>query len=92
MSAGCNHRGKNLTYRPTNDTTYLTGNEGHKFVRFSLKMLRCRARELSACASRPFFIKMRMRIELQGPEKLRGDSLETTAFGGYGVKQAEKPI
>ena len=48
----------NLTYRPTNDTTYLTGNEG---LRFSL---RCRARELSACASRPFFIKMRMRIEL----------------------------
>ena len=30
-------------------------------------MLRCRARELSyntACASQPFFIKMRMRIEL----------------------------
>ena len=27
--------------RPTNDTTYLTGNEGLK-VWFSLKMLRCR--------------------------------------------------
>ena len=72
-----------------------------KIVRFSLKMLRCRARELSystACASRPFFIKMRMRIALykrvqiyiQGPEKLRGDSLETTAFGRYGVKTSEK--
>ena len=36
-----------------------------KFVRFSLKMLRCRARELSySIYSRPFFIKMRMRIEL----------------------------
>ena len=32
-----------------------------KFVRFSLKMLRCRARELSACASRPFFMIMRVR-------------------------------
>ena len=64
-----------------------------KYVRFSLKMLHCRARELSystACASRPFFIKMRMRIDtyLQGPEKIRGDSLD--AFGRYGVKTSEK--
>ena len=29
--------------RLTNDTTYLTGNEGQIFVRFSLKMLRCKA-------------------------------------------------
>ena len=28
--------------------------------------------------------------ELQGPEKLRGDSLETTAFGRYGMKTSEK--
>ena len=27
---------------------------------------------------------------IQGPEKLRGDSLETTAFGRYGVKTSEK--
>ena len=28
--------------------------------------------------------------DLQGPEKLQGDSLETTAFGRYGVKTSEK--
>ena len=28
--------------------------------------------------------------DLQGPEKLPGDSLETTAFGRYGVKTSEK--
>ena len=28
--------------------------------------------------------------DLQEPEKLRGDSLETTAFGRYGVKTSEK--
>ena len=38
---------QNLTYGPTNDTTYLTGNEGENIVRFSLKTLRCRARALS---------------------------------------------
>ena len=30
--------------RLTNDTTYLTANDGQNFVRFSLKMLRCKAR------------------------------------------------
>ena len=30
--------------RLTNDTTYLTPNDGQNFVRFSLKMLRCKAR------------------------------------------------
>ena len=35
-------------FRLTNDTTYLTGNEGRKFVRFSLKILRCKARALPA--------------------------------------------
>ena len=30
--------------RLTKDTTYLTGNEGQKYVRFSLKLLRCKAR------------------------------------------------
>ena len=32
--------------RLTKDTTYLTGNEGQKIVRFSLKLLRCKARAL----------------------------------------------
>ena len=32
----------------TNDTTYLTGNEGQKVLGFSLKMLRCRASALPA--------------------------------------------
>ena len=37
---------QNLTYRPTNDTTYLTRNEVRTIVPFSLKMLRCRARAI----------------------------------------------
>ena len=32
--------------RLTNDTTYLTGNEGQKFEQFSLKMLHCKVRAL----------------------------------------------
>ena len=28
--------------------------------------------------------------DLQGPENVPGDSLETTAFGRYGVKTSEK--
>ena len=33
--------------RPTNDMTYLTGDEGQNFVGFSLKMLRCRVRAVA---------------------------------------------
>ena len=37
-----------MFFRLTNDTTYLTGNEGQNFEWFSLKMLRCKARALPA--------------------------------------------
>ena len=41
-----------LTYgasvRPENAVTYSAGNEGQKFVGFSLKMLRCKARTVPA--------------------------------------------
>ena len=40
------HLASRMFIRPTNDTTYLTGNEGQIFVGFSLKMLRCRVRAL----------------------------------------------
>ena len=49
----------------TNDTTYLTGNEGQNFVGFSLKMLRCKARALPANAAWSAILslrKMRMRL------------------------------
>ena len=37
-------RHPNLTYRPTNDTIYLTAMKVRTIVPFSLKVLRCRAR------------------------------------------------
>ena len=38
------HLTSRMFFRLTKDTTYLTGNEGQNFVRFSLKLLRCKAR------------------------------------------------
>ena len=38
------HLTSRVFVRLTKDTTYLTGNEGQKYVRFSLKLLRCKAR------------------------------------------------
>ena len=38
------HLTSRVFVRLTKDTTYLTGNEGQNYERFSLKLLRCRAR------------------------------------------------
>ena len=40
-----------MFFRLTNDTTYLTGNEGQKFEQFYLKMLRCQDRVLPTFAA-----------------------------------------
>ena len=46
----------------TNDTTYLTANEGQIVLRFSLKMLRCKARALPLLYGSSRLRKMRMRL------------------------------
>ena len=61
------HLTSGASVRRENAATYSAGNEGEKFVAFSLKLLRCRDRALPPLDGytydRPFFLRIiRMRI------------------------------
>ena len=60
---------QNLTYRPTNDTTYLTGNEGQNNCAVFSENAPLQSWSDSCIvrlfASRPFLMKTRMRIILE---------------------------